>query len=34
VDYTLLDPPELAGHLARIAERAGRAIGPFTEAGQ
>jgi predicted DNA-binding transcriptional regulator YafY len=34
VDYTLLGPPELAEHLAKIAERAGRAIGQFTEAGQ
>ncbi|MFI6512359.1 helix-turn-helix transcriptional regulator [Streptosporangium sp. NPDC050855] len=29
VDYTLLDPPELAGHLRAITERAGRAIGAF-----
>ncbi|MFD0690125.1 helix-turn-helix transcriptional regulator [Actinomadura fibrosa] len=29
VDYTLLDPPELADHLATIADRATRAIHPF-----
>lgn len=29
VDYTLLDPPELAGHLGAIAERASRAVAPF-----
>jgi hypothetical protein len=29
VDYTLLDPPELAVHLATIARRAGQsALGP------
>ncbi|MCW2916709.1 MAG: Transcriptional regulator, partial [Actinomycetia bacterium] len=31
VDYTLLYPPELAEHLGTIAERAARAIRPFTE---
>ncbi|MGC4953050.1 helix-turn-helix transcriptional regulator [Actinomadura citrea] len=30
IDYTLLDPPELADHLAVIADRATRAIRPFT----
>ncbi|WP_433469848.1 helix-turn-helix transcriptional regulator [Spirillospora sp. CA-128828] len=30
VDYTLLDPPELAGHLAAIAGRATRAVRSFT----
>ena len=32
VDYTLLDPPELAGHLAAIAARATRAIRDHTPA--
>ncbi|MBT2212066.1 YafY family protein [Actinomadura sp. NEAU-AAG7] len=31
VDYTLLDPPELAPHLAAIAGRAARAVEAFTE---
>jgi hypothetical protein len=30
VDYTLLDPPELAAHLTAIADRAARATRPFT----
>ncbi|MBD2894191.1 hypothetical protein amrb99_31140 [Actinomadura sp. RB99] len=30
VDYTLLDPPELADHLTAIADRAARATRPFT----
>ncbi|MFG2089498.1 helix-turn-helix transcriptional regulator [Spirillospora sp. NPDC048824] len=30
VDYTLLDPPELAAHLAAIAGRATRAVRAFT----
>ena len=34
VDYTLLYPPELAEHLGTIAERAGRAIRPFSETSQ
>ncbi|MFI0369693.1 helix-turn-helix transcriptional regulator [Actinomadura sp. 1N219] len=31
VDYTLLDPPELADHLAAIADRAAQAIRSFTQ---
>ncbi|WP_326821856.1 helix-turn-helix transcriptional regulator [Streptosporangium sp. NBC_01756] len=34
VDYTLLDPPELAGHLRAIAERAGRAVDAFADTSQ
>ncbi|QKG19082.1 DeoR family transcriptional regulator [Actinomadura verrucosospora] len=30
VDYTLLDPPELAAHLTAIADRVARATRPFT----
>jgi hypothetical protein len=33
VDYTLLDPPELAGHLGAIADRAARAIRSFADTG-
>ncbi|MDJ0343619.1 WYL domain-containing protein [Streptomyces sp. H10-C2] len=33
MDYTLLDPPELAEHLGAIAARARHAIRPFTEKG-